>query len=82
MKPFVSILAIAVACPLWARPSSASAQTTTVPPALTTPDRVETRIGVLEFKDGAPTMETAEKVRDALDIRIKKTRSTDAHRIC
>ena len=49
MKPFVSILAIAVACPLWALPSSASAQTTTVPPALTTPDRVETRIGVLEF---------------------------------
>lgn len=39
-----------------------------VPPAITTPDRVETRIGTLEFKDGAPSVETAETVRDALDF--------------
>ena len=36
--------------------------------SLSTPDRVETRIGTLEFKDGAPTVETAEKVRDTLDF--------------
>jgi len=36
------------------------------PPGLTTPDHVETRIGALEYKDGAPTVETAERVRDAL----------------
>ena len=29
---------------------------------------METRIGPLEFKDGAPSVETAEKVRDALDF--------------
>ncbi|MBR1211232.1 hypothetical protein [Bradyrhizobium sp. JYMT SZCCT0180] len=29
---------------------------------------METRIGTLEFKDGAPTVETAEKVRDTLDF--------------
>ena len=46
-----------------------------VPAAITTPDKVETRIGTLEFKDGAPTVETAEKVRDALDF----TRALDAY---
>jgi hypothetical protein len=39
-----------------------------IPAAISTPDRVETRIGTLEFKDGAPTVETAEKVRDTLDF--------------
>ena len=39
-----------------------------IPPAITTPSTVETRIGTLEFKDGAPTIETAEKVRDTLDF--------------
>ena len=33
-----------------------------------TPDKVETRIGPLQFKDGAPTSETAEKVYDTLDF--------------
>ena len=39
-----------------------------IPPSIITPDKVETRIGTLEFQDGAPTVETAEKVRDALDF--------------
>jgi hypothetical protein len=40
-----------------------------LPPAsITTPEKVETRIGTLEFKDGAPTVETAQKVRDTLDF--------------
>jgi hypothetical protein len=34
--------------------------------SLSTPDTVETRIGTLEFKDGAPGVDTAEKVYDAL----------------
>jgi hypothetical protein len=38
------------------------------PPEFTTPDKVETRIGTLEYQDGAPTVETAERVRDALDF--------------
>jgi hypothetical protein len=36
--------------------------------SLSMPDKVESRIGTLEFKDGAPTVETAEKVRDTLDF--------------
>jgi hypothetical protein len=37
-----------------------------IPKFLTTPDKVDTSIGTLEFKDGAPTVETAQKVQDAL----------------
>jgi hypothetical protein len=40
---------------------------TPVPQAITTPSRAETGIGALEFTDGYPTVETAEKVRDHLD---------------
>lgn len=37
-----------------------------IPPSIVTPDKVESRIGLLEFQDGAPTAATAEKVYDAL----------------
>ncbi|MDM0085468.1 DUF1254 domain-containing protein [Variovorax sp. J31P179] len=40
----------------------------TIPPSITTPDRVETSIGTLEFRDGAPTAATAQKVKDSLDF--------------
>jgi hypothetical protein len=40
---------------------------TKIPASITTPDRVETKIGTLEFKDGYPTGETASKIRDELD---------------
>lgn len=36
--------------------------------SLGAPDSVQTRIGTLEFKDGAPTADTASKVYDALDF--------------
>jgi len=41
---------------------------TDIPAAITTPDRVETRIGTLEFFDGFPTEATAEVVYDNLDF--------------
>src|SRR5271169_6661710 len=41
---------------------------TDVPPQITTPDSIETRLGTLKFKDGAPSMETVEKVYDNLDL--------------
>ncbi|MFJ7284406.1 DUF1254 domain-containing protein [Pseudomonas sp. NPDC099000] len=47
---------------------------TQIPPGLSTPDRVETRIGALEFKDGAPSEKTAQAVYDTLDF----TRGVDA----
>jgi len=47
--------------------STASAQKTEVPASVTTPDVVESRIGSLQFKDGYPIGDTAEKIRDELD---------------
>lgn len=47
----------------------AAAQSTTgIPQAILTPDKLETRLGTLEFKDGAPSKETVEKVYDNLDF--------------
>jgi len=46
---------------------AADATKTPVPPAITTPSKVETGIGALEFTDGYPTAETASRLRDHLD---------------
>lgn len=66
---------IATAC-LWMgfglfAASSVPAQTykTDVPPAITVPDRVETRLGTLTFKDGFPDDATVQKVYDNLDFQ-------------
>ena len=40
---------------------------TAVPSAITTPSAVDAPMGSLEFTDGYPTGETAEKLRDHLD---------------
>jgi hypothetical protein len=42
--------------------------TTKIPPAVTTPDAVETRLGTLRFFDGFPDDATVEKVMDNLDL--------------
>ena len=41
---------------------------TEIPAKIMTPDKVETRIGTLEFFDGLPTEETTKKVYDNLDF--------------
>ena len=43
--------------------------------SLSAPSTVETRAGKLEFRDGVPTTETAQKVRDTLDF----TRALDVY---
>ena len=43
--------------------------TTDIPGAITTPDKVETRLGTLKFFDGLPDKETAQKVYDNLDFQ-------------
>ncbi len=42
--------------------------TTDIPPEITTPDSVETRLGTLKFFDGFPDDATVEKVYDNLDF--------------
>ncbi|MGA8659254.1 MAG: hypothetical protein WB586_24260 [Chthoniobacterales bacterium] len=48
---------------------AAAQSTTAIPPAITTPDKVETRISTLDFKDGMPSKDTVGKVYDNLDFR-------------
>ena len=38
-----------------------------MPPQITTPDRVESRLGTLTFKDGIPDSATAQKLFDEVD---------------
>jgi len=75
MKRFARLLATTFACSIPVLPYTAFAQTApAVPPILLTPDKVETHIGTLEFKDGAPSVATADKIFDTLDF----TRGLDA----
>jgi hypothetical protein len=52
-----------------ALPLMAAAQTApAIPPAITTPDKVESQLGTLDFKDGAPSRATLEKVYNHVDF--------------
>ena len=69
MKDVIRYLAPVMVCSMLALPHMAAAQTArAIPPALITPDKVETRIGTLDFKDGVPSKDTAAKVYDNLDF--------------
>lgn len=64
LSVFAALLAHALA------PTATQAQTappkmkmtTDIPPAITTPDSVETRLGTLKFSDGVPDDPTVQKV--------------------
>jgi hypothetical protein len=49
-------------------PEPVGVQYAPTPPSLLTPDRVETRVGTLEFFDGLPSESTVESVYDHLDF--------------
>jgi hypothetical protein len=69
MKRIFGRVAVRIVGAMLALPNLAAAQTTAkIAPAITTPDQIETRLGTLEFKDGAPNMETVQKVYDNLDF--------------
>jgi hypothetical protein len=57
-------LAVALLAVFTAAPSHAQGG---IPPSLITPDKVDTRIGTLDFKDGMPSKATLDKVYDDLD---------------
>jgi hypothetical protein len=66
--PFQALALIAV-CVVVHQSHFAVAQTSSgIPPSLTTPDKVESRLGTLEFRDGAPSEATLGKVYDNLDF--------------
>jgi len=65
----IGLLAAVVVCATLILPRSAAAQTApTIPPSNTTPDKVESSIGTLEYKYGAPSKETVAKAYDYLDL--------------
>jgi hypothetical protein len=68
-----AIPALVVGCALAATCASAAdaarmKMTTDIPESVTTPDRLETRIGTLSFFDGFPDDATTQKVYDNLDF--------------
>jgi hypothetical protein len=50
------------------RAQQKSSATVEIPSEITTPDKVQTRVGTLDFKDGVPSKDTAAKVYDNLDF--------------
>ena len=64
MKP-MPLLAMSLALAT-ATAVSAAQPPAAIPSSLITPDKVETRIGTLDFKDGAPSAATLDKVYDNL----------------
>src|SRR5215510_2347130 len=69
MKQLVKPLAVLAACAVLAVPHLTTAQApSAIPPAITTPDKVDSRLGPLDFKDGAPSPATLDKVYDHLDF--------------
>ena len=64
-----ALAAVIAACTVQALPQMAAAQTApAIAPAISTPDKVETRIGTLDFKDGMPSKDTIAKTYDNLDF--------------
>jgi hypothetical protein len=58
-----------VACAMLGLSQPSSAQTAPpISPSIRTPNKVNSLLGPLEFKDGAPTAATAAKLYDNLDV--------------
>src|SRR5215213_10316679 len=70
MSQLVKLVAAAIAVyAILMPPRSTAAQTTpAIPPSIITPDKVESRLGTLEFRDGVPGKATLEKAYDYIDF--------------
>jgi hypothetical protein len=69
LKQIARLMAATFICSVPALPHLVAAQTApAIAPSVSTPDKVETRIGPLDFKDGAPSAATIAKIYDNLDF--------------
>jgi hypothetical protein len=69
MRQLIKPLTVLAVCVVLAAPRLATAQAASaIPPSITTPDRVNSRLGTLEFKDGAPSKATIDKMYDQIDF--------------
>lgn len=68
-RPFVNSMRLLALSAICATASAAETfkYTTEIPAGILTPDKVETSIGTLNFTDGVPSRETADKVYDFMD---------------
>jgi hypothetical protein len=65
----VELVTAVLVCATLILPRFAAAQTApAIPPSITTQDKVESSIGTLQYKDGAPSKETVTKAYDYLDL--------------
>jgi hypothetical protein len=72
MKKMMTAVMIAVlmaAGMTWAAEPPKMKMTTEIPPGITTPDEIKTRLGTLNFFDGVPDEETTQKVYKFLDFQ-------------
>jgi hypothetical protein len=83
-----SAIAIAPATGYAQTPGGAPKYAPDVPPKITTPDTVATRIGTLRFKDGTPDAATVQLAYDQLDFGrgvdafMKGMSATSVHALC
>jgi len=76
MKPIRIRTAVLALLSLLALPGMAQEQSATkIPAEISTPNKYNSRIGALEYKDGVPTLDTVARVRDTLDF----TRALNAY---
>src|SRR5262249_5082817 len=66
-RKIIILAALGLVCA--AAPAEGEDYDTNVPPVVTAPDRVDTRLGVLKFKAGVPDDATVQKVYDTLDFQ-------------
>lgn len=68
LKAFAISTSLLLSLPTWSSETPTEGFTQQIPEQIMTPNKVETRIGNLEFYDGIPTEETLNKVYDNLDF--------------
>jgi hypothetical protein len=68
MRMSLATILLMLSLPAGASSAIAAEAAVAIPPQITTPDTVETTIGTLKFKDGAPDAATAEKIYNNLDF--------------
>jgi hypothetical protein len=69
VKPLLgSLVGVLVSAVLVASRPATAQESAAIPSAITTPDKVDSRIGPLDFTDGMPSRATLDKVYDNLDF--------------
>jgi hypothetical protein len=70
----VMVTLLMTASVAWAAEPPKMKMTTEIPEGITTSDKIETRLGTLNFFDGVPDEETTQKVYNYLDFQYAPDR--------